>query len=160
MEIDVIEHDFPPEIDRGFTVSMVIKSFKGRKDVEVHLFRPEWDATEEKEAMWERLLGAPIEQGRTEPSGSRKVYMESFTPFERDRVVAYLAEVYADKLKSITAQPLTFPIPLGLTALSDVPEGKDIGLIRFEKIPSYTLDVPLHGLYDLSQHEPIAEAQE
>ena len=29
--------------------------------------------------------------------------------------------------------------------------------IRFEEIPNYTLPFPVHGLYILSQHEPVEE---
>lgn len=157
MELDIIEYDFPPEIDRGFSVSMIIKSFKGRRNVEVHLFRPEWDEAEEADYRWDQLLGDPVSPDVVaDPAGSRKVFMESFTPGERDAIIAFLKETYADKLVSIVSRPLSFPIPLGLVPLSSIPEGKDIGIIRFEKIPSYRLGIPMHGLYDLSQHEPMA----
>lgn len=158
MEINVIDHDFSPEADRGFTISMVIKSFKGRKDVEVHLFRPEWTEEEEKSYPWEKMLGQPMDPSLPmDPETSRKVYMETFTAGERDRIIAFLQEQYADRVSVISAQPIPFPIPMGLPALSSVPEGKNVGVIRFSKIPSYTLDIPLHGLFDLSQHEPIVQ---
>lgn len=157
MDLNIIEHDFPPEFDRGHCISMTIKSFKGRRNVQVHLFRAAWDPTEEANYEWDNMLGAPIDPSmQPDPEGSRKIYMESFGPGERDAIVGFLQRVYADKLAAIEAQPLSFPIPMGLTALSSVPEGKDIGIIRFEKIPSYDLGIPLHGLYDLSQHEPLA----
>jgi hypothetical protein len=161
MELNIIEYDFPPQLERAFSLSMVIKSFKGRKDVEVHLFRPAWDKEEEEEMKWDSLLGSPMDPSlpATE-EGSRKVLMESFTAGERDRIVEFLKRQYGERLAAISSYPLSFPVPRGLVALSDVPEGKSIGIIRFEKLPSYDLDIPLHGLFDLSQHEPIIEAKE
>lgn len=41
--------------------------------------------------------------------------------------------------------------------LSQIQADKDIGFIEFTKIPSYSLDLPIKGLYDLSQHLPIVE---
>jgi hypothetical protein len=159
MEINVLEHDFPPEIDRGFTISMVIKSFKGRKDVEVHLFRPEWDEEDFGAYQWDRMLGDPVDPSNTDPSGSRKVFLETFGPGERDSIVNFLQKQYGDRLRSITSMPMSFPIPLGMTPLCDVCEGKSIGIIRFEKLPSYKLGIPLHGLFDLSQHDPLVEVK-
>ncbi|EPR44103.1 hypothetical protein dsx2_1847 [Desulfovibrio sp. X2] len=157
MELNIIEHDFSPDIDRGFSLSMVIKSFKGRRNVEVHLFRPEWTAEEQENYRWELMLGGPVAPNvPPDPVGSKQVFMESFGPGERDAIIEFLKKTYEDKLVAIYSAPLSFPIPLGLVPLSSVPEGKDIGIIRFEKIPSYDLGIPLHGLYDLSQHEPMA----
>jgi hypothetical protein len=85
--------------------------------------------------------------------------MESFTAGERDLIVTFLKRQYG------TAWPpsppsLSFRCRAGVMALSEVPEGKSIGIIRFEKLPSYDLSIPLHGLFDLSQHEPIIEVKE
>ncbi|MFW5486896.1 MAG: hypothetical protein ACNI3A_00470 [Desulfovibrio sp.] len=159
MELNILDHDFPPEIDRGFTLSMVIKSFKGRKNVEVHLFRPEWPEEDNNAYRWDKMLGDPVDPTHTDPIGSRQVFLETFGPGERDNIVEFLQKQYGERLASITSMPLSFPIPLGMTPLSAVGEGKNIGLIRFEKLPSYTLGIPMHGLFDLSQHEPLVPVQ-
>ena len=86
------------------------------------------------------------------------VIMESFTEKERDAVVEYLRTRYQDKVSEIHACSLNFPVPLGLTALSELTEGKDIGFIHFDKIHNYSLPFPVRGFFDLSQHRPILES--
>ncbi len=142
-----------PHIDRGYVISMVISSFKGYRDVEVHLFRPEWPADEEAIYDWGSLLGDPIRPEQSvDPTGSRKVLLETFNAEEKDRLVEYLSQRYESRLESITARTLQFPIPMGLTPLSEVPEQGTIGKIHFEKIPNANLDFPVHGIFDLSRH--------
>lgn len=164
MEIDIIAPDGQLPVERAWAVSMVIKSFKGRRDVEVHLFRPAWDETESEAYDWSALLGDPLPELPPEAAartdGSRRVLLESFTCEERDRIIGFLGDQYSDKLSAIRSCALEFPIPLGLTALSEIEEGKDVGFILFERIPSYSLTVPLRGLYDLSQHKPLIEVEE
>jgi hypothetical protein len=138
---------------------MVIKSFKGRRDVAVHLFRPMWDPEEEEAIDWDKLLAAPGMSEAPEAAGSRKVVLEALTPEERDAIVAYLAKHYESRLEEITAAPIPFPIPIGLMALSDLSEGKSIGFIHFERIPHFDLGFALRGFYDLSQHPPIVETE-
>lgn len=158
MEIDVVPADFVLPVERAWTVSMVIKSFKGRKDVTVHLFRPVWDPSEERNYDWETLVGDPVDPDLpVSITSCHRILLESFTPEERDALVDYLKTRYKDKLSEIHACALNFPIPLGLTALSELAEGKDIGFIYFDKIPNYTLPFPVRGFFDLSQHKPIIE---
>ncbi len=135
------------------SLSMVIRSFKGRRDVEVHLFRGTWDEADEKGQDWDLLLSSPS----TDDDPSRKVVMEAFTDGERDQIVNYLKEQYSTRLTAIQARPLSFPVPSGMPGLSQVQPGKNIGIIEFAKIPSYSLSIPLMGLYDLSQHPPLVE---
>lgn len=152
MDITVIEPDTKPPAPYCHSVSMTIRSFKGRKDVDVHLYRCEWDAAEEAPLDWTTI----IEGGSAEDS-SKTVVMESFTTEERDRIVNYLKEQYSTRLTAIKSIPLAFPIPAGLPGLSQLTAGKTIGIIEFQKIPSYPLELPIKGYYDLSQHPPIAD---
>jgi hypothetical protein len=160
MDITIHQAEHPLAIDRGHVVSMIIKSFKGRKDVEVHLFRSEWDPELEEVYDWDVLVGSPMPGAPGDAASTHRVILESFSEEERDRIVAFLKTQYATRLQSITASPLNFPVPLGLPALSDMTAGKDIGFIRFDRIPSYDLDIPLAGLYDLSRHEPLVDPEE
>lgn len=157
MDITVTPSPSTLPIDRAFCLSMVIKSFKGRRDVEVHLFRANWDDEEIKESDLDKLIGAPIDPSSTDPAGSQTVILESFTECERDLILNYLKEQYSTRLTALHSSPLTFPVPAGLKGLSQVEAGKNIGFIEFEKIPSYSLEIPLKGFYDLSQHPPIVE---
>ena len=59
------------------------------------------------------------------------------------------------KMTRISTNSLEFPLPAGLLPLRSMPEGKDIGRIRFEIVPGYPLPFTVHGLYDLSQHKPM-----
>ncbi|MBI9081803.1 MAG: hypothetical protein JEY79_18940 [Pseudodesulfovibrio sp.] len=157
MDINVIAPNSPLPTSFAHSISITIKSFKGRRNVEVHLFRPEWSTKEEKDQDWTTLLGAPVDPSRTDPSGSKRIIMESFTDNERDRIINYLKEQYSTRLTAIHSSPLTFPVPTGLSGLSQIEAGKDVGFIEFKRIPSYPLDIPLKGLYDLAQHSPIVE---
>jgi hypothetical protein len=157
VEIEIIAPTSPLPIDRAHAVSMTIKSFKGRRDVEVHLFRHTWDPEEEEAIDWDKLLAAQGMSEAPEAAGSRKVVLEALTAEERDQIVAYLKEHYTNRLSAITSGPIPFPIPLGLMALSDLSEGKSIGFIHFERIPHFNLGIALRGFYDLSQHPPIVE---
>jgi hypothetical protein len=157
MEVIVQSPEATPPCDRCCTVSMVIKSFKGRRNVEVHLFRPKWPQQEENDYNWNQVIGPLLPEAPCAPGSSRRVVMESFTLQERDRIINYLKAQYATRLNALRSLPLSFPVPDGLPALSDAGEGKSIGLIRFERIPSYSLSISMHGLYDLSRHPPIVE---
>lgn len=159
MEITLVRPERPLPIDRAYALSMTIKSFKGRRDVEVHLFRNAWDPEEEEAIDWDQLLAAPGMSEAPEAAGSRRVVLESLTPEERDKVVAYLKEHYANRLTGIFSAPIPFPVPVGLMALSDLSEGKSIGFIHFERIPHFDLGFALRGFYDLSQHPPIVETE-
>lgn len=159
MDLEIVPADYKLPVDRAWTVSIVIKSFKGRKNVAVHLFRPAWDPAEAKAYEWDALLGDPIDPDLPiSLESSRRVLLESFTPPERDALVDYLKNRYQDKLAAIHACPLNFPIPLGLTALSELTEGKEIGFIHFDRIHNYSLPFPVRGFFDLSQHKPIMDA--
>lgn len=157
MDINIIEPSSSLPSDHAHSLTMTIKSFKGRRDVEVHLFRAAWEASEEKKQDWDTLIGSPADPAGTDTSGSKRIIMESFTTEERDRIVNYLKEQYSTRLTAINSTPLTFPVPAGLAGLSQLEAGKSIGFIEFPKIPSYALDIPMKGLYDLSQHLPIIE---
>jgi hypothetical protein len=158
MKLNIITSQNEMPVKKGYTISLIIKKFKGHKNVEVHLFRPDWDEKEARSYDWTKLLGDPIDKNAPfDPVSSRKVLLESFTTEERDMIMNYMKKRYVSRLSAINSRPLDFPIPLGLIPLSEIPEDDDIGCICFEEIPNYTLPFPVHGLYILSQHEPVKE---
>lgn len=156
--LDVKSSQLP--IDRAYALSMTIKSFKGRRDVEVHIFRSTWDPEEEEAMDWDKLLAERGMGEAPEAAGSRHVILEALTAEERDAMVGYLKEHYASRLTAIDSAPIPFPVPVGLLALSDLSEGKTIGFIHFERIPHFNLGIALRGFYDLSQHPPIVETEQ
>ncbi|WP_031485255.1 hypothetical protein [Maridesulfovibrio frigidus] len=148
-------------IDRGYAVSMVVRSFKGRRDVEVHLFRPEWPESDEASIDWNNLFGPPaMLDAVSDEKKDRKIILEAFTSAERDQIIDYLKDHYSSRLDYINSNPLDFPVPSGLPPLSSIDEGKDIGLIKFEKVPHFNLPFALRGLYNLSAHLPLVETRE
>lgn len=157
VKIAVPEHQLP--VDRAWVVTMTIKSFKGRKNVDIHLFRAGYDAETEgldPKYDWNVLIGDPMHpEMDLDPLKTRLTVFESFTIEERDQLIQYIKDRYDERVSSIIAGPLDLPIPLGLPPLSSIPEGKTMGFIRFEKIPNYTLPFVVHGFYDLSQHQPL-----
>jgi hypothetical protein len=156
MEIDVIQPHTPLPVARAWVLSMVVSSFKGRKNVEAHLFRWEYEPEPDESYDWSALLGEPIHpQAEVDPEKSKRVLFEAFTAEERDQVINFLKERYGSRLASLVAHPMDLPIPLGIPPLSDIPEGKTMGFIRFEMLPNYKLPFAFHGFYDLAQHEPM-----
>ncbi|MCA1742861.1 MAG: hypothetical protein ABR542_00365 [Desulfonatronovibrio sp.] len=155
MDINIIPPEKSLPLDRAYIVNIVIKSFKGRKDVEVHLYRPEWDEAEEKKYDWDRILSQSLDSIREDLNKSKQVVMETYTLEERDQLVDYLEKRYSDRLKVINSVPLSFPVPAGLMPLSLMQENENHGRIKFDLVPNYTLNFPVHGFYDLSAHSPI-----
>ncbi|MFP4314978.1 MAG: hypothetical protein ACLFQR_02040 [Desulfovibrionales bacterium] len=155
MEIRVNTPETAPPVERSHVLTMVIKSFKGRRDVDVHLFRTDWDESEKGSIPWENVLERKGD--KEELDKSKRFLMEAFTASERDRLIEYLKSHYSERLSSLTATPLVFPIPSGITPLSEVALGEDIGVIRFEKIPHFDLPFTVHGLFDLSRHKPMVD---
>ncbi|HDQ41402.1 MAG TPA: hypothetical protein ENN39_10295 [Desulfonatronum sp.] len=159
MDLNIAATHQEAPVARAHVLTMTIKSFKGRRNVDVHLYRAQWNPDEMEHYDWEKLLGdVEHPESGIDPENSRKVLLEAFTLDERDQLIQYLQNRYGSKLESIASCSLNFPIPRGLTALSDVAEGKSVGRIRLENVPKYTLSFPVHGLFDLNQHEPIMEA--
>ncbi len=140
-------------VQYGYSISMVIKSFKGRRDVEVHLFRSTWDTIDASDLDWDTLISG--QQG--ENDSSRNVILETFSSEERDTIINYLKEQYSTRITAIRSTPIELPVPSGMTGLSQIAPNKSIGIIEFEKIPSYSLGLPMKGLYDLDRHPPIVE---
>ncbi len=156
MAIEVIETQEKPQLDRGYVISIVIKNFKQHRDVDVHLFRPAWDAEEYQAYDWPDIIGNPLPGvEHIDPISSRKVLLETFTEEEKNAIVNYLKERYHDRLKSIKVGIIYLPIPLGLVALSEIEPQGEIGIIKFEEIPNYTLPFAFHGLYNLAKHPQI-----
>ncbi len=157
MEVNMVSPQEDLPLERAYVVTMVIESFKGRRDVEVHLYRPDWDPQEEQLYDWTRILGTALEHMSQDEERSKQVIMEAFTPNERDELVNYLKQRYADRLKVINSAPLSFPVPQGLMPLSEMPEGENYGRIALSKVPNYPLSFPVQGFYDLSAHPPILQ---
>lgn len=163
MDVTLLAPDSPLPVDRGYAMAMIVNVFKGRREVAVHLFRGAWDPAEEADYPWDALIGPPLEDQPGDAgnvAGSRRVLLESFTDAERRQVAAFLQSTYAGRVLAVHSCPLEFPIPAGLTALSDVPPGKTVGRIDFGRIKACTLPFAVCGLYDLAQHKPLVEAQE
>lgn len=147
-----------PPVDRGYAVSMVIRKFKGHADVEVHLFRPSWDEEDYGRYPWEELIGGAVSEDRAEnPENSKDVILETFTADESQRLIDYLRHRYADRLACIRCTVLDFPVPLDLTPLSRIQVTGTVGRMDLDRIPNYSLDFPVKGIYDLSRHERIED---
>lgn len=157
MEINIYDPPIPPRIPRCYVMTAVIKSFKGRRDVDVHLFKPELDEAERDSYEWDDVVGDPMHPDvYSDPERTKLVVMEAFTRDEVDAIIQYFKDRYADRMASVNASPMIFPVPQGMPPLSAMPEGKSIGFIRFNQVPQYPLSFALHGMYDLEEHQPLA----
>lgn len=170
MELNIIPVEGTPPVARTHVISVTIRTFKGRRNVQAHLFRlaDETEAAEELAALRgvPGLVGAPLEPGADDLTGPEaetdalRTVLEAFTEAERDAVVDYLSRRYADRLTCIIACPLQLPVPRGVVPFSALPEGKTMGVIRFDDVPRYPLPFAMRGFYDLAQHEPLVHEQE
>lgn len=160
MDLTIIPPEGELPVERAYSLSMTVRTFKGRRDVDIHIFRHDWSPEEEQDYDWDALIGPPLApDGSRDPAGSRIVLLESFTREERDSIVDFLVRQYEDRLEAVLSCPLAFPIPAGLTGLSQVKAGENIGLVDFSRIRGYTLPIPIRGLYDLNQHKPMIAAE-
>lgn len=148
-------------ISRVYSISIIIRSFKGRRNVQAHLFRTSIGNDE---------LNSPYLTGCIDTASShqavahclpgsiedtKRMILETFTREERDDVIRYVEKQYGNRLEAVTAAPISFPVPKGTMPLCSFPEGKSMGFIRFEDMPDYPLPFTFHGFYDLEQHDPI-----
>lgn len=146
--------------DRIYTISVIIRSFKGRKNVQAHLFRSDIPEDELQAINLNNCIDTDCEKYRLEPyltgtlEDTKQMVLECFTKEERDAIIDYLEERYHTRLEGIFAAPLSFPVPQGTMPLASIPEGKSMGFIRFDKVPGYPLKFIFRGFYDLDQHEP------
>ena len=173
MELNIIPVEGTPPVARTHVISVTIRTFKGRRNVQAHLFRlaDETEAAEELAALRgvPGLVGAPLDPnapgaddltGPESETDALRTVLEAFTEAERDAVVDYLSRRYADRLTCIIACPLQLPVPRGVVPFSALPEGKTMGVIRFDDVPRYPLPFAMRGFYDLAQHEPLVHEQE
>ncbi|NHZ47906.1 hypothetical protein [Nitratidesulfovibrio liaohensis] len=173
MELTVIPVEGTPPVERIHVISVTIRTFKGRRNVQAHLFRLVDEAATTAELVNLRavpgLVGGPLEPdapgaddltGPEAETDALRTVLEAFTEAERDAVVDYLSQRYADRLTCIIACPLQLPVPRGVVPFSALPEGKTMGVIRFDEVPRYPLPFAIRGFYDLAQHEPLVHEQE
>lgn len=156
MQTNIFPADETAGIDRIYSISITIRTFKGRRGVEAHIFRSQPDLAEAEHYDWSALVGDPMDpQHPGSVEDVQKTLLETFTEQERDAVIAFLAERYGSRLECITACPVELPIPLGVTPLSSITEGKTLGFIRFDTIRDFPLPFAIRGFYDLAQHDPL-----
>lgn len=149
--------------ERIYIAVATLRAFKGRRHVDVHLFR-HGGSEEELAALKSNLPGlvgppdpsVPPQalQGASEEAALRCI-LEAFTAEESQALVAYLEQGYAEHIEKITVCPLDLPVPLGVAPLGAIPEGKTTGFIRFEAVHRYALPFVARGFYDLAVHEPL-----
>ncbi|MCG8529120.1 MAG: hypothetical protein MI749_00480 [Desulfovibrionales bacterium] len=161
MQIQITPATGNEPTNRVYSMYIIIRSFKGRKNVQAHLFR--YGISSEDLSKFDPTgcidTIEPTSSNKAYLSGSmedtKHMVLESFTEKERDAVIQYLKKRYVSRLDFIEATPLSFPVPKGTMPLCSIPEGKSMGFIRFENMPGYPLPFSFRGFYDLDQHEPI-----
>lgn len=142
-------------------ISLTIRSFKGRRNVELFLFKADYSDTLLDKLRLFPLVGEPIDPNNPgDPDDALRSILESFTEKERDDVLQYLSQRYAENITSAFACPLETPVPQGIRSLASIPEGKNLGFVYFERAPNYPLPFRLRGFYDLEQHEPLVAERE
>lgn len=157
MECVVIAASPNTMLERIYLIQATLKTFKGRRDVMVHLFRHDTDPAELESLRGQGLVS---EADGSTPSGASEedaLYslLEAFTAEEGNELLEYLKARYSDHITRVVVCPVELPVPLGMVPLSGIPEGKSMGFLRFDRAPEYSLSFGVHGFYDLDAHEPL-----
>ncbi len=149
------------ELDRVYVIQAQLKSFKGRKDVIVYLFRPDTNAEELEELRTLDLVG-PSDEDTPKGANSEDALLsllEAFTAEEGNEVLEYLKLRYDELISEVVVSPVEIPVPLGMVPFSAIPEGKTMGFIRFENVEHYSLPFRVHGFYDLDAHDALMKEE-
>lgn len=145
------------QLDRVYLIQATLKTFKGRRDVVVHLFRHDTDPTEMESLRDLDIVGKAdvnTPEGATEENALRSL-LEAFTAEEGNALLEYLKQRYEEHVIRVTVCPVDLPVPMGMVPFSGIPEGKSMGFIRFDAAAAYNLPFGVHGFYDLDAHEPL-----
>ncbi len=157
MEYRIIAASPLTELDRVYLIQATLKSFKGRRDVAVYLFRTD---TSEDELNQLRDLDL-VDKAKSDtpedasPEAALRSVLEAFTAEEGNIVLEYLKERYEEQISEVVVSPIEIPVPLGMVPFSAIPEGKSMGFIRFDAVADYHLPFVVHGFYDLEEHHTL-----
>ena len=161
MEVTIVPAEGTEACERAHAIIATIRTFKGRKNVDIHLFRHNINVEDGTPLPWDALIGDPVDPDQPgNPDDVKKMVLEMFTEAERDQIVQYLKNKYGQRLASVTCASVEYPVPLGVTPLSTIPEGKTMGFIRFDDVDNYSLPFAFRGFYDLAEHEPLVQPRE
>lgn len=161
MEHVIIAASHYETLERIYIITAILKTFKGRRNVEVHLFRDNPDVAELESLRTMDLVGKANSEtpaGCDSPEAAEdalRTVLEAFTAEEGNLLLEYLDTRYADQFAKVVVCPLEIPIPLGVVPLSSIPEGKTMGFINLSAVRDYPLPFAVQGFYDLDAHEPL-----
>lgn len=162
MEHVIIAAPHYEALERIYIITATMKTFKGRRHVEVHLFRDNPDIAElESLRAMDDLVGKPTNEtpaGCNSPESAEdalRTVLEAFTAQEGNLLLEYLDTRYADQFSKVVVCPMELPVPLGVVPLSSIPEGKAMGFINLSVVRDYPLPFAVRGFYDLDAHEPM-----
>lgn len=156
MEVNFLRAEERPLFPRAYVASLRLANFKGRKDVEAHVFRCGWPESELAEIEGLDLVGPPDPAmppdlvAASTKEQALKCVLEAFTEEEAALLAKYLEDKYADQIVSLYIAPLNLPAPLGVAPLAEIPEGPESGFIKLDKAPGYDLPFKARAYYDLS----------
>lgn len=155
MKLTIHENTENSQYDRIYIASAVLSNFKGKTNIEVQLFRTNYDSSEldmlrNRGLVTSEDTGIPKEAlaGATEEA-ALKCLLEAFTKEECSQIAKYLEDRYGDQIKKLDFAPLSLPLPLGLGPLAELPPGEKSGFVNFDKAPGYALPFSIKGWYEL-----------
>lgn len=140
--------------ERIYIAAATLKELRGRKNVEVQLFRPGATAEEMAALRDQGLVGDPPPEMPKEllagatMENALACLLEAFTAAETEQLAAYLQERYADQVERLVICPMTLPVPLGVGPLAQIPESDSSGFLNFDLAPDYPLPFRFRGFYE------------
>lgn len=156
MECEFVWAENDENLPRRYIAVATLNNFRGKKNVEAHIFRT--GATdEEMESIRGRELVSPpdpsvpaeVLKGATEDM-ALACLLEAFTREEALKLASYLENRYKTQISRLEICPMTLPAPFGIGPLSMIPEGETSGFINFDKASDFNLGFSFKAYYELS----------
>lgn len=151
-------------LERIYIITATIKTFKGRRDVEIHLFKTNPDTSELKFLSNMKLVDVDnntnaVSNIKEATDDALRSVLEAFTAKEGNLLLEFLDDKYNDQISKVLVCPLEIPIPMGIIPLSAIPQGKTMGFIHFDETKNYSLPFAVWGFYDLDAHDPLVQEE-
>ena len=147
MECEFIWAEDEARLPRRYIAVATLNNFRGKKNVEAHIFRTGASENEMEALKYKNLVSpadpsvpAEVLSGATEEM-ALACLLEAFTRDEALKLANYLENRYKTQISRLEICPMNLPAPFGIGPLAMIPETEKIQLKRFAFYHLYIRDV-------------------